>query len=201
MAVDTNGNIYVITGNGSFDGAHNFSMSMLKFSPSLTVEDYATPSNWSALSSADQEFGSGGAVLVPPHYIVGIGKDTNLFLTDINNMGHVGNFTQVFGAEASSGDTVGKSPVYWQGPSKQYLFLMHANNPTKSFQFTGSSIVTTPLGTASFSSNDRCGGLSLSANGTTNGVVWEIGSDSNLRAYDAIQFPKVLWIGQHRSRT
>jgi hypothetical protein len=193
--VDTNGNIYVITGNGSFDGVTNFSMSMLKLSPSLAVEDYATPSNWSTLSGADLDFGSGGAVLVPPHYLVGIGKDTNLFLADINNMGHLGNFVQVFGAETSRGDTVGKSPVYWQGPSKQYLFLMHANNPTKSFQFTGSSIITTPLGTSSYSHNDRVGGLSLSANGTTNGVLWEIGSDSNLRAYDAVNFPKVLWTG------
>jgi hypothetical protein len=194
-AADTNGNIYVMTGNGSFDGVNNFSMSMLKLSPSLAVKDYATPANESTLSGQDLDFGCGGPVLVPPHYIVGMGKDTNLFLADINNMGHVGNFVQIFGAETSSGDTVGKSPVYWQGPSVQYLFLLHANNPTKSFQFTGSSINTTPLGTSSFSANDRCGGLSLSANGRTNGVLWEIGSDSNLRAYDAVAFPKVLWTG------
>jgi len=195
-AVDTNGNIYVMTGNGTFDGVNNYSMCMLKLSPSLVVEDYATPTNEASLSGSDLDFGSGGPVLVPPHYLVGIGKDTNLFMADINNMGHVGNFAQVvYGAESARGDTVGKSPVYWQGPSRQYLFLAHANNPTKSFQFTGSSIVTPPLGTASFSANDRVGGLSLSANGTTNGVLWEIGSDSNLRAYDAVNFPHVMWTG------
>jgi hypothetical protein len=194
-AADTNGNIYVITGNGTFDGVTNFGESMLKLSPSLTVEDYATPTNYLALSIADLDLGSGGAVLLPPHYVVGIGKETNLFLTDINNMGHVGGFVQTFGAETAEGDTVGKSPVYWQGPSMQYLFLLHANNPTKAFQFTGSSINTTPLGTSSFTANNRCGGLSLSANGTTNGVLWEIGSDSNMRAYDAVKFPKVLWTG------
>ena len=77
----------------------------------------------------------------------------------------------------------------------QYLFLMHANNPTKSFQFTGTSINPTPLGVGAFSENDRAGGLSISANGTNNGILWEIGSDSNLRAYDAVNFPKVLWTG------
>lgn len=194
-AVDTNGNIYVMTGNGSFDGVNNFSMSILKLSPSLTVEDYATPTNWSTLSGSDYDLGSGGPVLVPPHYVVGIGKQTVLYVADINSMGHVGGFAQSFVAETAEGDTVGKSPVYWQGPSMQYLFLLHANNPTKAFQFTGSSINTTPLGTSSFSHNDRCGGLSLSASGTTNGVLWEIGSDSNLRAYDAVKFPKVLWTG------
>lgn len=194
-AVDTNGNIYVMTGNGSFDGINNFSMSFLKLSPSLTVEDYATPTNWSSLSGSDFDLGSGGPVLLPPHYVVGIGKETNLYLADINNMGHVGNFVQTFGAEAAEGDTVGKSPVYWQGPSMQYLFLMHSQNPTRAFQFTGSNIVTAPLGQSAFPANDRCGGLSLSANGTTNGVLWEIDNNGILRAYDAVNFPHVLWSG------
>ncbi len=193
-AVDTNGNIYVMTGNGTFDGINNFSMSFVKLNGSLSVQDYATPANWQSLSGSDLDLGSGGPVLVPPHYVVGIGKDGEMYLADINNMGHVGNFTQVFQAGVT-GDTIGKSPVYWQGPNLQYLFALHANNPTKAFEFTGTNIITTPLGTASFSQNDRCGGISLSANGTTNGILWEIGSDSNLRAYDAVNFPKVLWSG------
>jgi hypothetical protein len=194
-AADTDGNIYVMTGNGTFDGTTNFGMSLLKLSANLTVEDYATPDNYQPLSDADLDFGSGGVVLLPTHYAVGIGKDLNLFLADINNLGHVGNFAEVFAAEQFQGDVVGKSPVYWQGPSMQYLFLAHANNPTESFQFTGSYINQTALGTSSFSQNDRCGGLSLSANGTNNGILWEVGSDSNLRAYDAVNFPNVLWMG------
>jgi len=194
-AVDTNGNLYIMTGNGTFDGASNFGECMVKLNGSLVVQDYATPANWSNLNTGDTDFGSGGAVLLPPHYVTGIGKDGMLYLADINNMGHVGNFVQGFQADPSGGDTVGKSPVYWQGPVKQYLFVLHSNNATKSFQFTGTNIMTTALGTSSFTMNDRCGGLSLSANGATNGVLWEIGSDSNLRAYDAVNFPKLLWSG------
>ena len=193
-AADTNGNIYVMTGNGDFDGSANFSESMLKLSSSLSVEDYATPANWSTLNSSDTDFGSGGPVLLPTHYVVGMGKDGNMYLANINNMGHVGNFAQVFPAQ-SQGDTVGKSPVYWQGPSLQYIFALHSYSPTKSFEFTGTNIITTPLGTASYSGQDRCGGLSLSANGRTNGILWEIDDDSNLRAYDAVKFPKLLWSG------
>jgi hypothetical protein len=193
-AADTNGNIYIMTGNGTFDGITNYGESMIKLNSSLSVQDYATPDDWSNLNNGDQDFGSGGPVLLPTHYAVGIGKDGNLCLADINNMGHVGNFVQEFQAE-SSGDTVGKSPVYWQGPGLQYIFVLHSSSPTKSFEFTGTNIITTPLGTASFSQSDRCGGLSLSANGTNNGILWEIGSDSNLRAYDAVNFPKLLWSG------
>jgi len=193
-AADTNGNIYVMTGNGTFDGTANFGESMIKLNGSLTEQDYATPSNWQSLNNGDVDLGSGGPVLVPPHYVVGMGKNGMLYLADINNMGHVGNFVQGFQAQ-NFGDTVGKSPVYWQGPSLQYLFVLHSYSPTKSFEFTGSNIVTTPLGTASYSGQDRCGGLSLSANGTTNGILWEIDDDSNLRAYDAVNFPKLLWSG------
>jgi hypothetical protein len=193
-AADTNGNIYIMTGNGSFDGTSNYGESMIKLNNSLSVQDYATPTNWAALNSGDQDFGSGGPVLLPTHYAVGMGKDGNIYLVDINSMGHVGNFAQKFSAQ-SGGDTVGKSPVYWQGPGLQYIFALHSSSPTKSFVFTGTNISTTPLGAASFKQSDRCGGLSLSANGRTNGILWEIGSDSNLRAYDAVKFPNVLWSG------
>jgi hypothetical protein len=194
-AADTNGNIYIMTGNGTFDGTANFGESMVKLNGSLAVKDYATPSNWSDLNNGDTDFGSGGVVLLPTHYAVGIGKDGILYLADVNNMGHVGNLVQGFQAESTRGDTVGKSPVYWQGPSKQYLFVLHSKNTTKSFEFTGTNIITTPLGTASYLIGDRCGGLSLSASGTTNGILWEIDDDSNMRAYDAVNFPKLLWSG------
>ncbi len=35
----------------------------------------------------------------------------------------------------------------------------------------------------------------LPANGAANGILWEIDSDSNLRGYDAVNFPKLLWSG------
>jgi hypothetical protein len=193
-AVDTNGNIYIMTGNGDFDGTNNFGTTMIKLSSSLSVLDYATPSNWMDLSASDLDLGSGGPVLVPPHYAAGLGKDGTMYLADINNMGHVGNFAQSFAAGVT-GDDVGKSPVYWQGPNLQYLFTLQGNNPAQSFEFTGSNIITTPLGTSTYTQGDRCGGISLSANGRNNGILWEIGDDNNLRAYDAVNFPNVLWIG------
>jgi hypothetical protein len=193
-AADSSGNIYIMTGNGDFDGGANFGESMVKLNGTLSVLDYATPANWSSLNAGDTDFGSGGPTLLPTGYAVGMGKDGNMYLANVSNMGHVGNFAQVLPAQ-SSGDTVGKSPVYWQGTFMEYIFALHSNGRTKSFQFSGTNIITTPLGTAAFSQSDRCGGLSLSANGRTNGILWEIGSDSNLRAYDAVNFPKLLWSG------
>ena len=43
-AADANGNIYIMTGNGSFDGIANYGESMIKLNGALAVQDYATPS-------------------------------------------------------------------------------------------------------------------------------------------------------------
>ncbi len=193
-AVDADGNIYVMSGNGSFDGINNFGESFIKLSPDLTVEDYATPTNWASMNTYDTDLGSGAPVLIPPHYVTGIGKDGTIYLADANNLGHVGNFITVISSGAR-GDTVGKSPVYWQGPDKQYLFFAHGNNPTLAYEFTGTNIVSQPLGKGAIVMNNNCGGISLSANGSENGILWEVGNDSVLRAYDAAKFPKLLWSG------
>ena len=126
-AADTNGNIYIMTGNGTFDGTANFGESMIKLNGSLAVQDYATPSNWSDLNNGDTDFGSGGPVLLPTHYVVGMGKDGILYLADINNMGHVGQFCaripgavirryggQVAGLLAGAGHAVSFRPAQQQ---------------------------------------------------------------------------------------
>ena len=183
-----------MVGNGTFDGSANYGESMVKLSGSLTVQDYATPSNWSDLNTEDRDFGSGGPVLLPTHYVAGMGKDGNIYMADTTSMGHVGTFAQQFSAQ-SLGDTVGPSPVYWQGPTQKLLFALHSNSQTKAFSFSGTNFNTSPVGTAAHTFADRVGGISLSANGTTNGVLWEIGDDSILRAYDAANFPKSIWAG------
>ncbi len=193
-AADAEGNIYIAVGNGTFDGTANFSESIVKLSANLTVEDYATPTNYDYLSQKDYDLGSGGPLLLPTHYVVVLGKDGNMYLADVNQMGQVGNFVQVLGAD-QFGDTIGPSPVFWQAADQSYIFAMHSKAPTKSFIFTGTNFSTNAVGTSSYVVGNRVGGLSLSANGTTNGVLWEIGDDSNLRAYDAANFPNLLWTG------
>jgi hypothetical protein len=198
LSADSAGNIYLITANGSWNGSSDFGESYVKLNSSLSVLDYFTPSNWASLNSGDTDLGAGGAMLVPPQYIVGLGKDGDMHLVDQNSMGHLGGGVQSFSAEAHA-DTTGMSPVYWQGPSKQYIFVSHGNSPTKSFEFTGSSINTAPLGTNSITQADRPGGMSLSANGNSEGILWLIGSDNIVRAYDAVNFPKELWDSHQNS--
>ena len=69
-ACDSSNNIYVLTGNGTFDtnaAVGSFGNSFLKLSPTngLQLADYFTPYNQDYLNSADFDLGSGGPLLLP----------------------------------------------------------------------------------------------------------------------------------------
>ena len=98
-SVDSSGNIYVVTGNGSFDSGSprtNFADSALKLAidgGDLAVADYFTPANQLYISSNDLDFGSTAPVLLPDlpgnpsHLMFAAAKDTNFYLIDRDNMG------------------------------------------------------------------------------------------------------------------
>ncbi len=98
-AADPDGNIYFVTGNSdysgtSYDGSSNIQESVVKLAPDLSkVLDIFTPSNQGNLDQGDTDFGSGGAMLVPPqeggtpHLVAAAGKDGRMFILDRNSLG------------------------------------------------------------------------------------------------------------------
>ena len=214
-AADAAGNLYVITGNGIFDGTSAFGDSFLKLSATsgLALADWFTPMNQLSLDAFDQDLGAGGAaVLVDqtsgphPHLIIGGGKSQSLYLLDRTNMGHFTSggpdkVVQTLKASESSFST----PAFWQntlyffgfnGPGLAYTFLTASDtfNPavasttTPSFSFPGSS-------------------PSVSSNGNSNGIVWMIDAHTFgtgdggpatagpavLHAFDATNLGTELW--------
>ena len=82
-AIDSSNNLYVITGNGDFDGTNDFGDSVLKLSSTLARTDFFTPSVESNLEANDLDLGSGGAVVLVDlpgapagfqHLLIGGGK-------------------------------------------------------------------------------------------------------------------------------
>ncbi|HEY6445984.1 MAG TPA: hypothetical protein VIY53_05950 [Acidobacteriaceae bacterium] len=103
-AVDEFGNIYVLTGNGNFDANsssapnNDYGDSLLQFNGALQVQQYFTPSDQQTDNESDQDFGSGGALVLadipangsnPTHLIIGGGKDGALY---VNNRDHLGGY-------------------------------------------------------------------------------------------------------------
>jgi hypothetical protein len=70
LASDEQGNVYVVSANGDFDGdfgAARYDESVLRFSPEpgLLLADQFTPFNKLILDAADLDLGSSGALLLP----------------------------------------------------------------------------------------------------------------------------------------
>ena len=107
-ALDPAGNIYFLDADGTFDTTldgdgfpnnHDFGNCFIKLSTAnktLQVADYFTMYNTVSESAADQDLGSGGAVVLPDlrdargavhHLTVGAGKDAHVYLANRDHMG------------------------------------------------------------------------------------------------------------------
>ena len=99
IAADTSGNLYFVTGNSdsaTYDGVTNIQESVVKESGDLTkVLSLFTPTDQGALDLVDNDYGSGGVLLVPKYPSVSAsmgaaaGKKGQMYLLDLSNLGGV----------------------------------------------------------------------------------------------------------------
>jgi hypothetical protein len=203
-AADADGNVYVVTGNGSWDGVQNFSESFLKFSPQLKLLDWFTPTNHFALDKADNDLNSSGATLIPgTNLVIGGGKEGVLYSLDTRNLGHLGDEHAVQHLQATASHL--HSLVYWvsdkNGP---LLYVWGQRDKAKVYKFGGGKLAETPLAMREIPNEGHPGAmLSLSANGGHDGILWaaiHATGDSwhesrpgVLHAYDADDIRRELW--------
>jgi hypothetical protein len=201
-AVDSSNNMYVITGNGDFDGVTLFGDSFLKLStPNLGALSFFAPSDQATLNSGDMDFGSGGATILVDQpsgpvqrLAIGGGKDGTVFLLNRDSLG--GNTSNDAGAVQSFpvGNNIFATPAFWQNT----LYLAPITDHLKSYTF---NLSTGQFTTAPASQSPSTFGFpgstpSISSQGTSNGIVWatEKGTGpSVLHAYDATNLGTELW--------
>lgn len=220
---DRSGNLYVMTGNGDWNGTTNFGSSFLKISPALKVLDWFTPADFMQENAQDADLGASGVLILPTtagypstQYVIGGGKQGRIFVLDKSNgLGHQSagdtGAHQIFQAVQTSACShhIHGSPVYWNSASQgQLIYVWGENDVGKAFKFNGSTITTSPFSRTSVKSPTiGCGMpgaiMSLSANGATNGIIWAncvfTGDALHntvpgiLRAYDANNLGVELW--------
>jgi len=209
-AIDSSGNVFVITGNGDFEkGNHDWGESVLKLPSTVQkVISHFTPAAWQQLNNGDTDFGSGGVMLLPvvsgqtaPPMAVAMGKDAVLYLLNQNDLG--GLKANDKGALQSqrlggSGGGIWGGPAYYGGPSGGMVYAQINGGLLRGFSVsTGSSPALTQFATGT--TNAGYGGSLpiVSSNGATSGtaVVWLIrrGTTEQLEAYDALSLGKPLF--------
>lgn len=190
-AVDASGNIYTPTGNGPFNpSAGNYGDSCVKLTIDRTNQrinavDYFTSYNQAALAAADQDYGSGPAMVIPGqmdtrgvkhYYVTANGKDGNLYLLDVNNLGKYNasgsdnsNALEVIAGGLRGG--VSSSGAYFHGA----LYFGPAGHALCRYCFDANArLKTLPASKSTFNFGYPGTSPTASAFGTNNGIVWAL---------------------------
>jgi hypothetical protein len=206
LAADSSGNIYFLDANGTFDATLNasgfpvnsdFGNAFVKVSTNggtLAVADYFEPFNTVSESNGDEDLGSGGTLLLPDlkdgggtvwHLAVGAGKDQKIYVVNRDGMGK-------FNAQSNSAiyqEIDGAIGGVWSMPAyfNNTLYYGAVSDTLKAFPITNAKLAATPAFHSANSFQYPGTTPAVSANGTTNGIVWAVENSSPavLHAYDA----------------
>lgn len=207
-AADGSNNIYFLDANGTFDTTLNsngfpingdYGNSVMKISTAnntLSVADYFAMYNTVSESDADEDLGSGGAMVIPTFkdsggtqhdLAVGAGKDQNIYLVNRDNMGkfNPNNNNAIY--QEISGQLSGQvfsSPAFF----RNRIYYGAVGDSIKAFQFNSSGkLNSSPASSSSHTFTYPGATPSISASGTTNAIVWvtENTAPAVLHAYNA----------------
>ena len=184
-AADADGNIYVATANGTYDGlqgGNDFGDSVLKMGWNgnvLSVLDFFTPYNQLQLKQLDLDLGSSGPLVLPdqpgpyPHLLVAGGKQGTLYLINRDEMGQFNpdadNITQSI-ASAVASELAGV-PSYWNSN----LYVAGEGDYIKQFSLVNGLLTQQPVSqTTVLFGGTGPASTSITANGNSNGILWAI---------------------------
>ncbi|HUJ80361.1 MAG TPA: chitobiase/beta-hexosaminidase C-terminal domain-containing protein, partial [Candidatus Acidoferrales bacterium] len=208
------GRMFIATGNGTFDATTPYTNSMdygddvinLDLTSGvLTVKDSFTPFTQATLDETDGDLASGGVLLLPnqstgpQHLLVIVGKAGTIYIVNRDGMGGFNSSTDnVVQEVVGQIGGVWGIPTYFNGS----IYFWGTNDNMKAFSFVSGVMSTGHTSSSNEFSNFPGPTPVVSANGTTNGVVWAIQSDSSpeiLRAYDPSNVNNIIYSSDQNS--
>ena len=187
LAADATGNVFFMTGNGTFDadtGGLEYGDSIVRLAPGGTILDYFTPHDQNVMNSNNWDLSSSGPMLLPdqpgavPHLLVAAGKTGTLYLVNRDSMGHynssndnqiVQSLINIFPNGTPEPGNY-SAPVYFNGS----VYFSPINDTIKAFGLNSGLLTTSPTSVSSVIYPYPGGWIALSANGNTNGILWAI---------------------------
>jgi hypothetical protein len=154
------------------------------------------------LSAADQDLGSGGAMLLPDlkdssgtvhHLMVGAGKDGNIYVVNRDSMGKfsstANNIYQQLRGVLPGG--VFSTPAYFNNA----VYYADVGGTLKAFAINNALMSATPQSQSTVQFVYPGSAASVSSNGTSNGIVWAHANSSPavLYAFDAANLAHELY--------
>ena len=213
-AADASGNVYVPTGNGTFDassGGRDYGDSVLRLGlegSSLTITDYFTPYDQAQLSNGDADLGSSGPLLLPdqrgphPHVLLQPTKGGEIYVIDRDRMGKFRTDGDAVIQEIRmSGGGYG-AMAYWN----RHVFFACDHDSLRDYAIVNGKL---KLNASSGVRFDNPGATpSISANGTKDAIVWAVATKTwngaerpaILYAFDATRIDQPIYSSEQNSK-
>ena len=212
-AVDSEGNLYVPTGNGTFDaasGGPDYGDSVLKLDgSSLAIRDYFTPHDQDRVSEADADVGSSGPLLLPDqpgphrHLLLQPTKDSTIYVIDRDNMGKFHRDTDALVEMIKMPGGGYGAMAYWNG----HAYFAASDDYLREYTIRNGELV---LHASSKNKFENPGATpSISADGKKNAIIWAIstktwnGADTRpavLYAFDAAKLGEPIYTSEQNSQ-
>ena len=178
-------NMFVITGNtfntgGTWSGGE--AIIRLQAGPvfSGNPTDYWAPTNWLSLDNGDIDLGGCSAVLIdvpgatPSQLVLALGKDGNAYLLNRNNLGGI---TAPVASANVDGVIRGQSAATYRTGQGTYFVFRAGSSAVSAYRITATNPpVITPAW--SVSQSGQGSPWVTTTDGTSNAIVWVVGSDS-----------------------
>jgi len=137
---DAAGNIYLATGNGTYDGKTEFADSVLKLAPAdgkLRILDWFTPPNHIDLKNYDRDLGSTGVLVLPNSRLLVLGgKEGRLYLLDGDHL-RKGPLESLPVTRDPPNPplayNIHGTPALWPRANDMYLYVMGEESPVRQF--------------------------------------------------------------------
>ncbi|HET6811836.1 MAG TPA: PQQ-binding-like beta-propeller repeat protein [Acidimicrobiales bacterium] len=144
-SIDSAGNVWVATGNGSSTTSYDEGNSVLKLSPTLSLLDSFAPTNWAADNANDADLGSTSPMLLSGSLVFQVGKESTGYLLSASHLGGIGG--QLFSADVCftiGGEAAGPADVYVACSSGIKDVRVTADPPSFHVAWSGPSGATGP---------------------------------------------------------
>jgi hypothetical protein len=214
-AADADGNVYVPTGNGTFDagsGGRDYGDSVLKLvleGSSLAIRDYFTPHDQERISNGDADVGSSGPLLLPDqpgphrHLLLQPTKDSTIYVIDRDQMGKFHQDRDALLQRIRMAGGGYGAMAYWNG----HVFFAASDDFLRDYAIKNGQLILSEYSAVKFVNPGAT--PSVSADGTKNAIVWAIatktwnGPDNKpavLYAFDATKLSQPIYTSEQNSQ-
>ncbi|HMC63240.1 MAG TPA: hypothetical protein VKJ01_28855, partial [Candidatus Solibacter sp.] len=210
---DAEGNVYVPTGNGTFNaafGGRDYGDSVLKLDGStLAVRDYFTPHDQDRISNADSDVGSSGPTLMPDqpgphrHLLLQPTKDSTIYVIDRDKMGKYQRESDALVQTVHMGGGGYGAIAYWNG----HAYFAASDDFLRDYAIKDGQLTISASSAMKFANPGAT--PSVSSDGNKNAIVWAIatktwnGPDTKtavLYAFDATKLGQPIYTSEQNSQ-